>query len=65
MIKKLNKLLFYIRIFSKLGPSHAAERESMLNTIVQWTIEFCPEYPHGHPSLHKDIGFVYWTGMCN
>lgn len=34
----------------------------MLNAVIQWTIESCPEYPHGHPCLHKRIGYVYWSG---
>ncbi|VVC45343.1 Tetratricopeptide-like helical domain,Uncharacterised protein family UPF0363 [Cinara cedri] len=48
-------------IFKKFGPSLSTERESMLNIVIQWTIEFCPEFPHGHPSLHKNIGYVYWS----
>lgn len=49
-------------MFKQFGPSFPAERESMLNTVIQWTIEFCPEFPLGHPSLHKNIGYVYWSG---
>lgn len=55
-------LFFEFRIFEKFGPSLHTHRESMLNAVIYWTIEFCPEYPHGHPSLHKRIGYVYWSG---
>lgn len=48
-------------IFNKFGPSLAAERESMLNSVIQWTIAFCPEYSNGHPCLHNRIGYVYWS----
>jgi len=34
----------------------------MLIAVIQWTIEFTPEYSHGHPCLHKRIGYVYWSG---
>lgn len=34
----------------------------MLSIVVQWTVEFCPEYPHGHSDLHNRIGYVYWSG---
>lgn len=56
------KSLFYFRIFNKFGCLLDAQRESMLNAVIQWTIESCPEYPHGHPCLHKRIGYVYWSG---
>lgn len=49
-------------MFNKFGQTLSAERESMLNIVIQWTIEFCPEYPLGHPSLHKRIGYIYWAG---
>lgn len=58
-------LSIYCRIFNKFGQSLASEREPILNTVIQWTIEMCPEYPHGHPSLHKRIGYVYWSGNLN
>ncbi|XP_060875331.1 Golgi to ER traffic protein 4 homolog [Metopolophium dirhodum] len=48
-------------IFRKFGPSLSAERDSMLNPIIQWTIEHCPEYSMGHPGLHKRIGYIYWS----
>lgn len=56
------KLFFLLSIFSKFGPSLSAERDSMLNPIIQWTIEHCPEYSMGHPGLHKRIGYIYWSG---
>lgn len=56
------KLLFLFSIFKKFGPSLSAERDSMLNPIIQWTIQHCPEYSMGHPSLHKRIGYIYWAG---
>lgn len=55
-------LLLLFSIFKQFGPPLTTERESMLNIVIQWTIEFCPEFPHGHPSLHKNIGYVYWSG---
>ncbi|XP_050524169.1 Golgi to ER traffic protein 4 homolog isoform X2 [Daktulosphaira vitifoliae] len=57
-----DEIFKYVKeIFKKFGRTLSLERESMLSIVLQWTIEFCPEYPHGHPSLHKCIGFIYWS----
>lgn len=64
LVSIVNCCHFTFSMFKNFGPSLNTERESMLTTVIQWTIEFCPEFSLGHPNLHKCIGFVYWSGIC-
>ncbi|XP_037954393.1 Golgi to ER traffic protein 4 homolog [Teleopsis dalmanni] len=46
-------------IISRLSPN-IVERETLINRAIKWSADISG-IPHGHPSMHKHIGEIFWN----